>query len=60
MNLLDCATRDAVPDAAELRHRLRMVHHLAVCVIKTTKGIPAAKRRQLIAALDSELADLGL
>lgn len=60
MNVIQHATRDDLPKATELHRQLQMIRTVATCVIKTEKGISAAKRRELIAALDREFQDLGL
>ncbi len=55
MKVLAYATRDDLEEAAELRRRLQQIHTLAVCVIKTQRGLSASKKRALIEALDREL-----
>jgi hypothetical protein len=55
VKVLAYATRDDLEEAAELRRRLQQIHMLAVCVIKTQRGLSATKKRALIEALDREL-----
>lgn len=58
MNILEHATRNDLPEAAELRHRLAMIHHLTIACIKTTKGISKAAKQELIDTLNRELAGI--
>lgn len=60
MNVLEYATRDDLPEAAELHRRLQRVRHAAAAVIRSETGLSAATRRRLMAELDRELEDLGL
>jgi hypothetical protein len=57
MNVLEYATRDDLPEAAELRRQLQEMHTVAVCVIKTARGLTAAQKRDLVDALNRELTD---
>ena len=57
MNVIEYATRDDLPEAAELRRRLQEMHTIAVAVVKTAKGLTAAQKRDLVAALNRELKD---
>ena len=57
MNVLEFACRDDLPEAAELRRQLQEVRTLATCVIKAARGLTAAQKRDLVAALNRELKD---
>lgn len=51
-SVLDWATH------RDMRHELTMLRAVVLAAAKTTKGIPKAKRQQLIADLNDELARL--
>lgn len=58
MNVLQYATRNDLPEATELRRRLTAIHALAINLINTEPSISEAKRRELVDALNREMAGL--